>query len=573
MRPYHNNSSSPDFLRPHRRRRRRASATSSSSSFFSLLLEGVVVVSLLILAATFLLGTVNFFLSNNSNNVTNEKPDDTSEEEISLERLSSFIDLATSYLVRVSHTEEQHPGDKAGKFTYIAYLDEDLPLDFAAIQQHEQNNQKYNLLRHAGSIYSLGLSYDRRPGNDPSVLAAMERSANYLKQTAILPLPDMSTPEAQEAFNAIDEDEARSQAGAIARRRDLSFIPNVLAVWEDSSGRAVAKLGGAGLTLIALVTLEQLITPHYGGGSSSSDLSYLRQIGEFIEYLQHEDGSFTCRYIPVVGGRDDSWVSLYYPGEAALGLIYLASMEEQTDSSVYRQRWITVATKALMYLEKLRRNQDLSEIEPDHWALLATQRLLPLLDKKSKEYRLVYDHAVRVVKAMLSGHSKYELKYVYKGCFTQDLRTCPTATRLEGLIAALSFVGPHEMFTSDKESRAELLRDRMNHDIRIGVSFLLDAQETDTNYNMHGAAPKCFPSEDKDAREVRIDYVQHAMSAVIAYEKLLTFENHPFLRHDIVGVNHRVLSVLLVLAVLVVRVGTQLSRSGKRHRKHARQLQ
>lgn len=419
----------------------------------------------------------------------------TTTEEVSVTDLANFIDLATSYLVRVSHTKEQDPSNE-GKFTYIAYLGEDLRQDFTAHKQEE-----YNLLRHNGAIYSLALSYARK--KDDAVLAAMQRSIGYLKREAISPVPDMSKTE-------ISDDE---------KMADLPIIPNLLAAWETKaitgdSESAKAKLGGAGLALIALVSLEE-ITP------GVSDLSYLRQIGEFIKFLQHDDGSFTCRYIPTEGGREDEWTSLYYPGEAALGLVYLATIE--TDDS-YRQRWITVATKALMYLESLRRTQDLSEIEPDHWALLSTQRLLPLLDQASKEYWLVYDHGVRVVKSMLAGHSKKELKVENKGCFTGDERTCPTATRLEGLTASLSFVRDSEMFVSDYEDKAEKLLDRMRHDIRLGIQFLLESQETDDSHSMHGGVPVKFPAETHRSREVRVDYVQHSMSAMIAYEKLLQSE-------------------------------------------------
>ena len=417
------------------------------------------------------------------------------QDEVPLTSLARFIDLATSYLVRVSHTAEQDPAN-TGKFTYIAYLGEELPLDFTSRKQKE-----YNLLRHNGAIYSLALSYARTA--DDSVLAAMQRSVGYLKREAIAPVPDMSESTAS-------DDEKISK---------FPVIPNLLAAWETKAitgddESVKAKLGGAGLALIALVSLEQ-ISP------GVSDITYLRKIGEFIKFLQHKDGSFTCRYIPTEGGKEENWNSLYYPGEAALGLVYLATIE--TDET-YKQRWINVATKAIVYLETLRRTQDLSDIEPDHWALLSTQRLLPFLDQSSKEYWLVYDHGVRVVKSMLAGHSKMELKEEYSGCFTGDTRTCPTATRLEGLIASLSFVRDTEMFVSEYEDKAEKLVDRMRHDIRLGVRFLLRSQEIDDSNNMHGGVPVKFPANDHRAKEVRVDYVQHSMSAIIAYEKLLLSE-------------------------------------------------
>lgn len=475
--------------------------------------------------------------------------DTTPDGEISQARLSNFIALATSYIARVSHTAEQDP-ENTGKFTYIAFLKEDLPLDFTTFKQ-----KSYNLLRHNGAIYSLALSYKRQ--KDPEVLEAMQRSIAYLKREAIGPVPDVSGTSTEDDQTVMDQ----------------TGIPNLLAAWETKaitggSGSITAKLGGAGLALISLVSMEQ-ISP------GVSDLSYLRKLGSFVKYLQHEDGSFTCRYIPADGGRDDSWSSLYYPGEAALGMIYLASIE--TDEE-YRQTWIDVATKAITYLETLRRTQQLGRIEPDHWALLATKDLLPLLDEKSKEYWLVYDHGVRVVKSMMDGHSKQELTEVHKGCFTQDFRTCPTATRMEGMIAALSFVREHEMFTSDNEEGAERLLDRMHHDIRAGINFLLNSQETDESNNMHGAVPVKFPSEDHKAKEVRVDYVQHSMSAMIAYEKLLQSPKSFGLKShklrigpvkDMIEVGDQSMFLLPVLVLVVAVVVAAMSRKSKaKNEKH-----
>jgi hypothetical protein len=469
-------------------------------------------------------------------------------DEISIESLDRFISLGTSYIVRISHTREQDPSNE-GKFTYIAYLSEKLPLDFTNPKKKE-----YNLLRHNGAIYSLSLSYARKP--DDSVLDAMKRSVSYLKKFAIGPVPDVSEE------NGVSDDEKVSK---------LPTIPNLMAAWENSkitgdNESAKAKLGGAGLALIALVSLEQ-IEP------GESNLGYLRQIGEFIHFLQHADGSFTCRYIPTEGGKDDSWDSLYYPGEAALGVLYLAAIE--TDET-YKEKWISVATKALTYLESIRRVQQLSEIEPDHWALLATQRLLPLLDKNSKEYWLVYDHGVRVVKSMLTAHSKKELKEDYHGCFTGDKRTCPTATRLEGLIAALSFVQDTEMIVTEYEDMAERLVDRMRHDIRLGARFLLESQETDEGNNMHGGVPVRFPALDHRSKEVRVDYVQHSMSAMIAYEKLLLSEEklrRPSIR---LGIPHlkassldtNIPTVYIVVIVILAVLGVILFTSKKKKKGH-----
>ncbi len=384
-------------------------------------------------------------------------PDDTAT---TVARLSSFVDLGTSYLTRVTHTATQDPNN-VGKFTYIAYLNQELPVDF-----HGPPSE-YNLLRHNGAIYSLGLSYHRQPNDE--VLESMKRAVDFLKSKAIGPVPDSDA-------QITDDDNVYEKQ---------PHIPNLLAAWEtnavtgDDDGKPTAKLGGAGLALIALVSLNEILP-------GTTDLDYMRQLGSFIRYMQHDDGSFTCRYKPHKGGKDDSWTSLYYPGEAALGLLYLASVE---DNDEYRNKWVETATKALLYLETLRRTQKLSHVEPDHWALLATARLLPLLDKTTSDYWRVYQHGVKVVQSMLSVLTSEELVQ-NRGCHTADGRTCPTATRLEGLLAALTFVEKDELFVVDWEPRVELLRDRMLYFIQLGVDFLLQSQQVDDSLNVDGLGKK-----------------------------------------------------------------------------------
>ena len=276
-----------------------------------------------------------------------------------------------------------------------------------------------------------------------------------------------------------------------------------------------AKLGGAGLGLIALCNVERLVP-------GTIELDYMRQIGNFIQFLQNHDGSFSSRY-STKNGKDRSWTSLYYPGEAALGLVYLYEIE--TDD-VYQKKWLSIATETLLYLERLRRNQAVEKLEPDHWALLATARLLPKLDKDSVEYWLVYNHAIKVVHNMVSEVSDAALKE-HNGCFTMDRRTCPTSTRLEGLINSLSFVKDYEVFIDEEAHKVVPLRQKMRHHIELGVSFLLQSQQQTHHHNMKGAVPVAYPVKAEEDEEVRVDYVQHSMSAIIAYEEHVAHHHPP----------------------------------------------
>jgi len=489
-----------------------------------------------------------------------------------LGELDSFVSNAVSYLVRISHSIDQDP-TFPGRFTYQTDLRDSLHPSLQTNYWEHNAQPDYNLLRHNGAIYALSEAYNRNEKKRSVVVASnhhkksidrnletvsasirdtMERAVGYLRDNALLPVPDHKE-EWLAAWERVDPNDPHSEPDT-------------------------AKLGGAGLAMIALARLE-------GIKPNAVCEEELRRLGAFVESLQNKvDGSFICKYQWGVGPYDE-WVSLYYPGEAALGLVMLAefelSLEEQQHqkknnvvhsgeaqlelhhyshghhhdegNEKHSKRWIKVATDALLYLERLRRDESLEEVKADHWALLATARLLPILDKQRQdlndesrerkqadlEYWLVYNHGVKVANSIVADHTTAGLKE-HNGCFTYDSRTCGTATRLEGLLAAMTFIGDSEMYLGTEDDAAELLKDRIERDVGMGIRFLLNAQQKNDHNNMRGAIPGKFvigdpqPPEQHhsgssdeehdlafDLAEVRVDYVQHSLSAVIAYESFL----------------------------------------------------
>ena len=85
--------------------------------------------------------------------------------------------------------------------------------------------------------------------------------------------------------------------------------------------------------------------------------------------MQKPNGSFYSKYIPTEGGRWDKWKSLYYPGEAALGLLMLYELDPSP-------LWLKAAVDALVYLASSRAHK--TEVEADHWVLLAAAKLLSI---------------------------------------------------------------------------------------------------------------------------------------------------------------------------------------------------
>lgn len=350
-----------------------------------------------------------------------------------------------------------------GRFKYVINLGPSLPA-----------TGRYNILRHSGAVFALGMYYEMEP--DPQVRAAMMRAGRYLRDQAIAPLP------------------ARDDLLAVWSRPEVTL-----------SGKPLqAKLGGAGLGLVALLTLE-------ASAPGFSKPATQRGLAQFIIYMQEPDGGYFSKFIPSRGGRQDDWRSLYYPGEATLGLLMLYQSERS-------QPWLEAASKALAYLAQKRLGR--KRFPADHWTLLATRKLLALPEAKQLpvSHALLLEHARQICETMLSeqiiaNDSRYD------GAFDGYGRTTPAATRLEGLLAALTFLPP-----------GDPLRARIEPAVHRGIAFLVRAQVKEGDFA--GAMPRAIdrlPSDEADAirfnrraTEVRIDYVQHALSAMVQYLALFT---------------------------------------------------
>ena len=373
---------------------------------------------------------------------------------LTTETLTTAIDHAAIYL-----TETLQPN---GMFEYRINMDPKVQVE-----------PRYNMLRHAGTIYSLSMYYSLK--ETPEVPNTLTSSGRYLIDDALGPVNNNE---------------------------------QMLAVWSKPEVNRIgaplqAKLGGAGLGLVALNRLKDI-------QDDFVTTEQLQGLGNFIVNMQHENGSFCSKFIPSEGGKQDKWISLYYPGEAALGLVQMWERDR-------KEIWLRAAVRALGYLSMSRKDE--ATVPADHWALLATAQLFKLTDEaKIKIPRaLLQRHALQICSVMVQTQELDSKNPIYLGGYTPDGRTTPAATRLEGLLATLEWLPEehpaHRVILASAES---------------GIEFLIRSQVKKGPYKggfprsitrLQGNSPETIAFNTR-AFEIRIDYVQHAMSALIQYHEL-----------------------------------------------------
>jgi hypothetical protein len=321
----------------------------------------------------------------------------------------------------------------------------------------------YDIIRHAGAMYALATV--NRFHHDPQAAAALLRAAGFLRQNYI-------------------------GQGVRAGQRAVWSQPltGSVAVGRSKSQERYAELGGTGLGLVALAAAREV-------DPKSVPLEELQALGRFALFLQRDDGGFVHKY-GAETGPVANWTSLYYPGEAALGFIALYDADHSSE-------WLTAAGKALTYLAKIRAGQ--TNVPADHWAVIATAKLLPYCEKDpcGASRKELVEHAMQICTSILHDQFRSSDPIGLDGAFDSEGHTAPVATRLEGLLAALGFVPQGE------------LRERIEVTTRRGIAFLLRAQVVTGEET--GGVPGAIANRTPESSKIRIDYVQHALSAWLDY--------------------------------------------------------
>ncbi|MGX5913494.1 hypothetical protein ACR0ST_01995 [Aliidiomarina sp. Khilg15.8] len=323
----------------------------------------------------------------------------------------------------------------------------------------DNTSDDYNILRHAGSLWSMLLVQKDAPTVElhRKSLAACE----YLLQQI---------------------------------RPFSSQHPDLLVVTEKNH----AKLGGNGLALVAL-------SAAYKVQGTTDLLPTMQGLARWICATQAADGRFTMHKVRLNPLETRSFVSGYYPGEAILGLVSLYKIDRD-------HRWLDAADRAARWLINVRdAGKPVDSLERDHWLLYALNELHRLQPRP-----LFLAHTRRLLASITHAqHTKHAMPD-YVGGFQEPLNGGSTACMCEGMAAGYALL--RDYGGPDNAEELASLRKAME----AGLSVLLQMQLTrmHTMYLPNPARAHGGFYSSLNNRTLRIDNTQHALTAFINYARL-----------------------------------------------------
>jgi hypothetical protein len=239
-------------------------------------------------------------------------------------------------------------------------------------------NKKYNMLRHAGTVYSLLQLYEHT--RKKSALSKIEKTISYMHKH-IAPC-----------------------------NNNLSGTATDCLIYKNK-----IKLGANALAIIAL-------TKHIELTGDISNKPVANNLGQWIIDTMAADGSFKVHKQNYESGEISSFISQYYPGEASLALLSLYKLDKN-------KKWLNAAITAIDYI--INQQNKLDEPPHDHWLLISLTELYNI--KPDKKY---LGHSVKIANSIMSSQNMKPSIHDWKGSYYTPPRSTPTAIRTEGLIAA-----------------------------------------------------------------------------------------------------------------------------------------
>lgn len=312
--------------------------------------------------------------------------------------------------------------------------------------QDRFDSRRYNIIRHAGATLSLLDLY--KVTREVRYLESARRAMYFLK--------------------------TRFRGG---RGHNTIYV-------LDYDGKA--KLGANGLALVALAREIQL-DPKFADRKSAASLANL------ILAMQRKDGSFETRF-RIRQDEPSGTASLYYPGEAMLGLIRLFELNHD-------KQLLEAARRAADFLIESQRT--MSSLPADAWLMQALEALYKIGNEKKYA-----EHTLALAEAMIADQYTDNDPENYAGGFGPGSpRATPAASRAEGLVSAYRIA----RLTGDPRAS------RIAASLKASAGFQL-AQQFTARSNAQVPNPRRAAGgfrEGLTSMKIRIDFVQHNISSLL----------------------------------------------------------
>lgn len=341
---------------------------------------------------------------------------------------------------------------KSGKFIY-SYL-----------PHRNRRERRYNILRHAGTTYSMLETYEFMP--DKKLLKEAERALNYLKK-CIKP------------FKVNDK------------------IVNVVVE------RNRQKIGGNALAIIAMAKHAQVT-------ASTENIKIMQDLALWFKETQEENGQFSVHIQEHLTGKHEDFVSRFYPGQAILALVRLYNLDKN-------EEWLDIAENTANYLINIRdRSATHDTISHDHWLLYG---LNELYRKRPEEIYL--KHSFFIAEAMIQTQyteedtSSDELMGGYLTEYGNPPRnSTPAACKNEGLSAVYNLA---------KDNGYDEMANRAKNSIKQGIKFQLQMQLRPESVLYYKRKKLCLGAVQEGLKglSLRNDFTQHNISSFIACYNIL----------------------------------------------------
>jgi len=325
----------------------------------------------------------------------------------------------------------------------------------------DEVSDSYNMLRHAGTVYAMLELYDQT--QNPALLTAAQKGLKFLLKNI----------------------------------KSCKFNEQEYLCLIDEEGDV--KLGGNALSIIAFTEYTKIMNKYFDAEDTGWELQSITEntaynLADWIVATQKNDGEFTAHKTNPEGTYSSTFVSEYYPGEAILALLRLYAMDPSATNNP--DKYLDAAQKGADWLITVRdKKKTIDSIAHDHWLLYGLNELYRL-----RPNQIYLDHAWKIVDAIekLQGET---------GGFYDPPRSTPTATRSEALVSAYRLA----VYSKTNSRLDEILKilDR-------AIAFELRTQLTDKNSRAFGGFGESLKNQT-----VRIDYVQHNISALLGYAEIL----------------------------------------------------